>query len=327
MKFRFYGNSQLVSLLEKMTANNKAAKTVLFFGEKGTGRKTLAEYYCSLLMCENPIESKPCGECKACKNIANHVHPDIIYAETSGKLGGYSVDTAKRICSDAFIKPNNGDKKIYIFADCHSMDVRTQNTLLKIIEEPPEHVFFIFTSNSKNDFLPTIISRCSSFGVSDCSEEECRTALAEKGYTSEQIDSAVKSFHGNIGMCISFIEDEKLRNSVELTKTLVNSIISNDEYNLCAALYSLGKERNSIREALAMLDRQIRDCAVILSGKKDNIGCYPEGAYRLADVLTASQSIKIHNAINSAWHAVETNANTAVILSALCAEIASVCCA
>ena len=158
MKFRFYGNSQLVSLLEKMTANNKAAKTVLFFGEKGTGRKTLAEYYCSLLMCENPIDSKPCGECKACKNIANHVHPDIIYAETSGKLGGYSVDTAKRICSDAFIKPNNGDKKIYIFADCHSMDVRTQNTLLKIIEEPPEHAFFIFTSKTFSIISEEIIS-------------------------------------------------------------------------------------------------------------------------------------------------------------------------
>ncbi|MBO5383151.1 MAG: DNA polymerase III subunit delta' [Ruminococcus sp.] len=325
MKFNFYGNQQLVSLLEKMTENNKAAKTVLFFGEKGTGRKTLAKYYCTLLLCENPVNSKPCGVCRTCRNIENHVHPDIIYAEKSGKLGGYSVDTAKQICSDAFIKPNNSDKKIYIFADCHAMDVRTQNTLLKIIEEPPEHAYFIFTANSKNDFLPTIISRCSSFGVSVCAEDECREALAERGYTSSQIDSAVNCFHGNIGMCISFIEDELLQKSVELTKTLVNSIISNDEYSLTVAFNMLGKDRNAIKEALTLLDRQLRDCAVISCGNDEKIGCYPEGAYRLADIITASQAMKIHSAVNKAWYAVESNVNTTLVLSALSAEIASVC--
>lgn len=325
MKYTIYGNKQLISSLENMVNLGKTAKTVLFFGEKGSGRKTLADYYCRLLLCENRQDGKPCGVCKACKNIESRVHPDIIFAQTSGKLGGYSVETAKHICSDAFIKPNNSDKKIYIFSDCHAMDVRTQNTLLKIIEEPPEHAFFIFTSESKNDFLPTIISRCSSFGVTPCSEEDCRKALSERGFTDNQADSAISAFHGNIGRCIDFISDEKLQKSVELTKAVVNSIINNDEYSLLTALNTLGRDRDAVKETLTLLDRQMRDCAAVLSGNKEKIGCYPEGAYRLSDVITVSQAVKIHKCLNQTWQAVETNANMPLILTALCAEIADIC--
>lgn len=324
MKYTIFGNKQLISSLENMVRLEKAAKTVLFFGEKGSGRKTLADYYCRLLLCENLQNGKPCGVCKACKNIESRVHPDIIFAQTSGKLGGYSVETAKHICSDAFIKPNNSDKKIYVFADCHAMDVRTQNTLLKIIEEPPEHAFFIFTSESKNDFLPTIISRCSSFGVSPCSEEDCRKALSERGFSENQAEPAINAFHGNIGRCIDFISDENLQKSVELTKNIINSIISNDEYCLLTAFYSLGRDRDAVKETLTLLDRQIRDCVAVLSGSKEKIGCYPEGAFRLADVITVSQALKIHKILNKTWQAVETNANMPLILTALCAEIASV---
>lgn len=327
MKNKIYGNETLISALENMAVTQKTAQTVLFYGEKGCGRKTLADYYCRLLLCTNLTGGKPCGSCKACHNIESGVHPDVIFAEKSGKLGGYSVDTAKRICSDSYIKPNNGDRKIYIFSDCHAMDARTQNTLLKIIEEPPEHAYFIFTSESKSDFLPTIISRCSCFQVSECSEEECRTALLERGYDQNQIDYAVGCFHGNIGMCIDLLSEQSLKKTVELTKTLVNSIISSDEYGFAAAVSGLGRDRNEIKQTLAMLDKQVRDAAVIASGvSTDKIGCYPEGAYRLSEKITASQAVKIHESINRAWYGIETNANAVLILTALCTEIASVCC-
>jgi len=323
MKYSIYGNKQLLSSLENMIKMNRAASTVLFYGEKGSGRKMFADYYCRLLLCEDLKNGKPCGECRACRNLNSKVHPDVIFPEKSGKLGGYSVSTAKSVCSDAYVKPNNSDKKIYIFSDCHAMDVRTQNTLLKIIEEPPEHVHFIFTSESKNDFLPTIISRCSSFAVSECSEDECSSALKEREYTDEQIKTAIKCFHGNIGRCIDYLEDENLHNSVELTKSLVNSIISKDEYSLMLSLTSLGSDRKSIKTALTLLDKQIRDSAALLSGNNDKTGCYPEGAYRLADILTVSQAIKMHNAVSKAWAGIESNASALLVLMALCAEISA----
>lgn len=237
---RIYGNEQLVNTLSNMVGTGRTAHTVLFYGEKGSGRKLMAQYYTQLLLCENGADGEPCGRCTACKNVEQGFHPDVIYAEKSGKLGGYSVQTARGICSDAFIKPNNSSGcKIYIFSDCHSMDTRTQNTLLKIIEEPPEYAYFIFTSESKSDFLPTIISRCVCFGTSACTEQETMDALAAEGFEHSRIEEAVECFHGNIGMCIEYLSNEQLRKIVDLTKRMTDSIINKDEYALNTMFYRL----------------------------------------------------------------------------------------
>jgi len=319
---KIYGNQKLVRTLENMSDSGKTAHSVLFFGEKGTGKKTIAEYYIHLLMCKNKINGKPCFNCKACHNISDGIHPDVITAEKSGKLGGYSVDTIRKICSDVFIRPNNSDKKIYIFKDCMNMDERSQNTLLKIIEEPPEYAYFIFTAESKSRFLPTIISRCVSFGVSPCSEEECRTALSESGINQTDIDNAVECFHGNIGMCLNFIQDENLRELVEITRLITNSIIKKDEYFLACSLNKTGKERDNICFVLTMLDRIIGDSATLKYNKNILLsGCYPEGSQKLSDIITFSSGNKIHELIEKAWKAVNANVNTSLVLSALSGEI------
>ncbi|MCM1508212.1 MAG: DNA polymerase III subunit delta' [Ruminococcus flavefaciens] len=323
---KIYGNNLLISNLCSMRKSGRTAHTVLFYGEKGTGRKLMADFYTSLLMCSNPINDMPCGMCSACKNIERKTHPDVIYAETSGKLGGYSVDTARKICSDAFIKPNNNSGiKVYIFRDCHNMDVRTQNTLLKIVEEPPDYAYFIFTSETKTDFLPTIISRCVCFGVSPCTEEETELSLTESGYSPSDVKNAVSCFHGNIGLCTEYISNEDLRRQVDLTKQLADSIIKKDEYAFDTALFTLGKDRDSVRTVLSMLDKLIRDSAVLIQDTQaENIGCFREGAVKLSYMLTSRQAEKIHRCIENAWHTVECNVNITLALSAMCAEITEI---
>ncbi|MDE6834635.1 MAG: DNA polymerase III subunit delta' [Ruminococcus sp.] len=323
---KIYGNNLLISNLCNMKKFGRTAHTVLFYGEKGTGKKLLAELYTSLLMCRNPVENMPCGICSICRNIQAHGHPDVTYVETSGKSGGYSVDTARKICSDAFIKPNNNTAcKVYIFRDCHNMDVRTQNTLLKIIEEPPDYVYFIFTSETKADFLPTIISRCICFGVSPCTEEQAEKSLLESGFNKQAIGKAIECFHGNIGMCTEYIQNENLRQQVDLTKMLTDSIIIKDEYKLDTILYTLGKDRYAVKTVLTMLDKIIRDSAVLIHNPDaDNIGCYRMGAIKLSYILTSRKAEKIHNSIERAWHTIECNVNINLALTALCAEITEI---
>lgn len=320
---KIYGNKYLLSTLESMVNSGRTAHTVLFCGEKGSGRKLMAKYYTMQLLCENPRDGKPCGVCNACRNVDEGYHPDIVYAEKSGKLGGYSVETVRRICSDAYVKPNNSSsRKIYIFTDCQNIDTRPQNALLKLIEEPPDYAYFIFTSESRSDFLPTIISRCVCFGVSPCTEDEARASLAESGYGQSEINGAIGCFHGNIGMCTGYLTDEGLRKQVDLTKSLTDSIIRKDEYELNAAFFSIGRERSDVRNVLAMLDKLVRDAAVL--GKNDNahdIGCFRDGAKRLSGMLTAHQAVRIHRHIDRAWGAVECNVNIPLVLAALCAEI------
>ena len=322
---KIYGNDHLLATLNSMVINDRAAHTLLIYGEKGCGKKLIAQYYTELLLCEHPTENGPCGVCSACRNVEKNIHPDVIFPERSGKLGGYSVDTARDIISDAFIKPNNNSgRKIYIFADCHNIDVRTQNTLLKIIEEPPDYAYFIFTAGSKAEFLPTIISRCVCLGAYTASQEDAESALADEGFSPEDIRRAVGCFHGNIGLCRDYLSDESLRKQVDLTKSLADSIIRKDEYSLNSLLCSAGSERNEVRALLTMLDMLVRDAAVLGEDKNAAlIGCDRRSAERLSGMITGGQAFRMHRYIEKAWSAIEANAGIPLAMTALSAEIAA----
>ncbi len=324
---KIYGNEYLLSVMASMIENKRAAQSVIFCGEKGSGRKLMAKYYTQSLLCDNPVGGRPCGICTSCLNVEKGYHPDVKYVEKSGKLGGYSVETARAVISDSFVKPNNSSgRKIYIFTDCLNIDLRTQNMLLKIIEEPPEYAYFIFTCASRTDFLPTIISRCVCLNVSVCTENEASASLSESGFGDEEIRSAVQCFHGNIGRCTDFITDENLRKQVDLTKSLTDSIIRKDEYLLNVQLFSLGSSRNDVKCVLSMLDLLIRDAAVL--GKDSNaaaIGCYYEGAECLSHSITSHQAARIHSHIERANRAIDSNVSIPLAMAALSAEIITVC--
>ncbi len=320
---KIYGNKQLLATLAGMRESGRTAHSLIFYGEKGSGRKTMADYYTAQLLCEEPVNGAPCGKCAACRNVSSLSHPDVIYVPTEGKREGYSVGIARSVIKDSIVKPNNHTgRKVYIFRDCSNMDPRTQNILLKLIEEPPDHAYFIFTAESKYEFLPTIISRCVCFGVSPCTEEEAEQSLLESGFDSREVAAAVECFHGNIGRCTDYIVDPEIRRRVDLTKRLADSIIEKDEYGLNLALFSLGSSRNEIREVLSMTDKLVRDCAVLSrSAGAEIIGCYREGAKRLSGMVTAYQAARLHDRIDKAWGAMEANVNPPLVLAALSAEM------
>lgn len=323
---RIYGNEELLSTLGSMVTRDRAAHSLIFYGEKGTGRKTAAKYYTSLLLCSSPADGRPCGVCASCRNVAADNHPDVYYAQPSGKLGAYNVETTRQICRDAFIKPNNDTgRKVYIFRDCRNTEAAAQNTLLKVVEEPPDYAYFIFTAESLSAFLPTIISRCICLPLSPVTEEDAVKALTEAEFTPEQAKEAVSRFHGNIGMCREYLLDEELRKQVDLTKRLADSIIRKDEYELMRTLGEFSTDRSALRTALTMADKLLRDSAVFAKGSSAApISCCPEAAQKLSETISAYQAARIHNCISKAWDAVCGNVNAGLVLTALCADIMAV---
>ncbi|MBQ6180792.1 MAG: DNA polymerase III subunit delta' [Ruminococcus sp.] len=323
MNDRIFGNQQLLSTMEAMAESGRTAHSLILYGEKGSGRRTIAAYYAKLIMCRDKKDGKPCGVCSACRTIADGANPDVIYPQRSGKLGGYSVETVASMAADAFVKPNNSSgAKVYIFTDCDNFDIRPQNKLLKLIEEPPDYAFFIFTAKSKSAFLATIISRCVCFGVSPCTEDETREALELKGAAPDDINRAVSCFHGNIGRCLDYINDESLRSRVDLTKSLADSIIRRDEYSLNSVIFPASRDRNEGVEILSMLDLLVRDAAVL--GKDSSaqaIGCCKEAAQRLSEQITAYQAARMHMHIEKARRAIDCNVSMPLVLASLCADI------
>ncbi len=316
-----YGNHALRHCLTKMTQGSRLAQCLLFYGEKGLGKKTFAKWFAMSLLCtEN--NGNPCGSCKSCKSVLKNIHPDVMWVPHSGKLGGFSVETVRSVCSDAIVAPNSGNRKVYIFDDCDKMDPRAQNILLKIIEEPPAFAYFIFTAASRQALLPTVISRLMPFGVCHCTREETLSALSERGYCQEDAKEAADAFCGNIGQCIDYMENEDTKSLVSLTKTAVRCIIDKREYDLLKCFYSVGTDRNKAYALLHSLEKIFRDASALrLDTSLPCTGCDYNGALALAEKLSAVKGQHYHNCITKAYTAAAANVNVQLILSALCAEL------
>lgn len=318
-EIKVYGNKHILNTFENMNRNNRMAHSFLIYGEKGLGKKTIADYLAALLVCES--ENKPCFQCRSCNNALEKCHPDIIYAEHSGKLGGFSVDTIRNICTDAYIKPNNGETKVYVLTDADNITVQAQNSLLKLIEEPPAYAYFIFTASSKNIFLETVLSRIISLSVSEVSKEEATEALLSKGISGEDAEKSYGVFNGNIGMCLEYLNSDTLKQAVKYTTDTVQAILSGKEYDMLLSLTSASSDKAMFKTVVSMLDKAIRDALVIKFREDSAIGCCRELSKKISMNMTMASCRKMHEACNEAYALVDRNVNIKLIASNLCAHL------
>ena len=103
--------------------------------------------------------SKPCGRCEGCRKTARDIHPDIITVRDPDHKN-IAVDIVRGIRADAWIRPGEGARKVYLFPDCTLLTEQDQNVLLKVVEEGPRYAAFVFCAESPVSVLQTIRSRC-----------------------------------------------------------------------------------------------------------------------------------------------------------------------
>lgn len=129
--------------------------------------------------------NRPCGKCAACAKVARNTHPDVIFVnrmtDAKGSLkSGISVDQIREISADAYILPNEADRKVYIISEAEKMNVSAQNAALKLLEEPPNGAVLLLCTDNPSSLLPTVRSRCTEIYVNgnreDCSGEAEETA-------------------------------------------------------------------------------------------------------------------------------------------------------
>lgn len=175
-------------------------------------------------------DSKPCKVCEQCHKAEIKAHADISYAYPEKKSKTYSIEQMRSIIKDAYIRPNEADAKVYVFenADNRLSDI-VQNSFLKLLEEPPQNVYFILLCESAQKLLVTILSRC----------------------TVIRLKNDVK-----IG--------EK---PLEYAEKIVKGIISSREYDLLLALNALADKENA-DETLSTVRMILRDGLAVSVGTK-----------------------------------------------------------
>ncbi len=151
-------HDNIIKELINTVHKGKNRQAYLFVGPEGVGRHEAANLFAASLVCNN-TETAPCGKCQSCIGAKSRTNPDIVYIEPTDKTV-ISAEQARSIVSDAYIKPFESKKKVYIINDGAKLNDFSQNCLLKILEEPPEYVVFIIIATSESVLLQTVLSRC-----------------------------------------------------------------------------------------------------------------------------------------------------------------------
>ena len=125
----------------------------------GSGdRAGLARYAAAAMEC-TADRGQPCGVCPACRKVGQDIHPDVITVRDPDHKN-IAVDVVRTIRADAYIRPNEGRRKVYLFPDCALLTEQDQNVLLKIVEEGPPYAAFLFCAENGAAVLRTLRSRC-----------------------------------------------------------------------------------------------------------------------------------------------------------------------
>jgi DNA polymerase-3 subunit gamma/tau len=178
------GQDAISQTLKNAIRTKRVAHAYLFTGTRGVGKTTMARILAKSLNClesDEPTE-KPCCKCESC--VAVNLGEDIDVIEIDGASNN-SVDEVRRLRENAIYRPARARFKIYVIDEVHMLSTSAFNALLKILEEPPEHVKFIFATTEPNKVIPTIQSRCQRFdfnniGVSLIAEQLRKILKAEK---------------------------------------------------------------------------------------------------------------------------------------------------
>ena len=151
------GQEHVTRALSNALDSNRLHHAYLFSGTRGVGKTTIARILAKCLNCEVGISSTPCGECKSCIEISNDKFIDLIEVDAASRTG---VDDMRDLLSNAQYLPARGRFKVYLIDEIHMLSKSSFAALLKTLEEPPEHVKFLFATTDDKKLPVTILSRC-----------------------------------------------------------------------------------------------------------------------------------------------------------------------
>ncbi len=212
----------LISNVRKKVTNH----SYIFQGERGVGAKECARLFSAALVCKS-TDTAPCGSCNACLMAKAESHPDIVTVMPQDGKRNITVDQIRGVVTDAYTKPYESEKKVYIIAYGDDMNEQAQNALLKVLEEPPEYAVFVILAENNESLLPTIRSRCTNIKYNPVSDSKIREYIKTKFPESiEKTDFLVQYAGGIAGDIEKILNTENFqvlrRQSLEKMEELLS---------------------------------------------------------------------------------------------------------
>ena len=263
------GHKNIIKYIQNAVAADAVSHAYILNGERGSGKKLLANLFAMSLQCENRDEDgDACGKCQSCRQAMNGNQPDIIRV-THEKPNTISVDDIRvQVNDDIVIRPYSSRYKIYIIADADMMTVQAQNALLKTIEEPPAYAVIMLLTENAEVLLPTIRSRCVMMKLRNIKDQLVRKYLMEQlGVPDYKADVCVAFAQGNMGKAIMLAHSEHFNEIKEEAVHLLRNIDEMSAADLMEAVKRCMTYKLEINDYLDIIAIWYRDVLIYKATK------------------------------------------------------------
>lgn len=185
------GQESVSAVLQGALREGRVGQAYLFCGPRGTGKTTSARILAKALMCERGPAEEPCCECDTCLAVEQGRAVDLIEVDAASNTG---VDNVRELREAAIYAPAQSRVKVYLIDEVHMLSKAAFNALLKILEEPPAHVVFLFATTEPHKVLDTILSRCQVLRLSELSLDQLAARLDQVfGWESIEAEAGVSA--------------------------------------------------------------------------------------------------------------------------------------
>ena len=330
------GQQGVTDTLRSQLETGRLSHAYLFTGTRGTGKTSCAKILAKAVNCLDPQDGNPCNCCAACRAIDDGSCMDVLEIDAASNNG---VDSVRILRDDAIYTPSEVKKRVYIIDEVHMLSIAAFNALLKIIEEPPEHLLFILATTELNKVPATILSRCQRFSFRRLRPEDIAGRLNFIAYQegiqiepaalrllSRLADGALRDGVSLLDQCASACTGELTEELVCRTLGLAGAkrtaelLMAAAKQDTAAALsifetlYAEGKDLGALFDELSAL---CRDLLVLKAAPKSGIsmlsGIADEAqAVELEKCLTPAELLRDLSLVQAAKGAVGKNADARV---------------
>ena len=330
------GHVKAVASLARAMAADSIAHAYLVVGPQGIGKMTLARDIARMVNCTE--ERPPCGECGQCRRITSELHADVQVigleqtadgsGRTSTAIGIQQIREAKR---EASLRPYEGRSRVFIIDGVELMTEEASNSLLKVLEEPPDQVIFVLLAASLDSVLATIVSRCQTLELRPVPASIIAEELSKRFEAdSEHVSEVAQLAGGKPGWAIRLMEapevlESRSKQLDQIVAISQASIVDRFDYaNALAGQFA--RDREFVNQQLQLWLQWWRDALVVREGVSDFVTnlSRTDTLHRMAEVMSSAQIADIIQSTEDTIDLLERNVNPRLALEQLVLAVPSV---
>lgn len=257
------GQEQVTETLKNQIISGRLSHAYLFIGTRGTGKTSCAKILARAVNCEHPENGNPCNKCRSCLGIEDGSIPDVVELDAASNNG---VDNVRALRDEAVFSPVAVKKRVYIIDEVHMLSTSAFNALLKILEEPPEHLVFILATTELHKVPATILSRCQRHSFKRIDPDAMTKRLC---YVAEQENMKLDT---NAAALLARLSDGSLRDGL----SLLDQCSGNESITAESVLSAMGLAGNlRIAQLLNLITDKETGKAIALFGEMWHDGKAP----------------------------------------------------